>query len=84
MARGGPSNNFSAGPSRNFFGGDFRGDRGDRGDRDRFREGRDFGFGFGFYPGYDYYAYDYGDDCYQWRRVRTPYGWHWARVWVCY
>jgi hypothetical protein len=47
--------------------------------------------GFGaFAPGfaYDYgdsYTYDYGDDgsCTQLRRVATPWGWQWQRVWVC-
>ena len=41
-------------------------------------------------PGYaydygDYYASDSGDDgsCTQLRRVSTPWGWQWQRVWVC-
>jgi hypothetical protein len=37
---------------------------------------------FGFYGG-DYDAYTYDDDCYQVRRVRTPYGWRLRRVYVC-
>lgn len=37
---------------------------------------------FGFYGGY-YNDYAYYDDCYQVRRVRTPYGWRWRRVYVC-
>jgi len=38
------------------------------------------GFGWGYYP-----SYAYGDDyaCYQARRVATPYGWRWRRVWIC-
>jgi hypothetical protein len=37
--------------------------------------------GFGFYgPAYNYY----GDGCYQWRRIWTPYGWRVRRVYVCY
>jgi hypothetical protein len=41
------------------------------------------GFAFGFYPGYDYYAYDDDAGCYQLRHVPTRYGWRWLRVWVC-
>jgi hypothetical protein len=86
--RSGPSGNFSAGarqsfsagPTRNFSGGDVR--MGERGDHDRGHFRGDRNFSFGVYPGYDTYAYD--DDCYQWRQVRSRYGWHWARVWVCY
>jgi len=41
-------------------------------------------FGFGV-PGayYGYNDYGYADDCYRFRRVRTPYGWEARRVWVC-
>jgi len=41
-------------------------------------------FGFGV-PGpyYGYNDYGYADDCYRFRRVRTPYGWESRRVWVC-
>lgn len=41
-------------------------------------------FAFGGPVYYDYYDdyYD-NDDCYQPRRVATPYGWRWQRVWVC-
>jgi hypothetical protein len=54
-------------------------------DRDHDRGRRFFGpgFAFGSYPGYDYYAYDYDDSCYQWQQVHTRYGWRWARLWVC-
>jgi hypothetical protein len=47
--------------------------------------GRGFGpgFGFGVYPYYEEYPYDYGEECYQLRRVRTPHGWRLRRVWVC-
>jgi hypothetical protein len=47
------------------------------------------GFGAVVAPGY---AYDYSDDtsdygdngyCTQLRRVATPWGWQWQRVWVC-
>jgi hypothetical protein len=41
--------------------------------------GGSFGPGFGVYP-YDY-GYDY--ECYQLRRVHTPHGLRWRRVWVC-
>jgi hypothetical protein len=41
-----------------------------------------FGSGFGFY-GYPYSAYYGYDGCYQVRRVPTPWGWRWRRVWVC-
>jgi hypothetical protein len=27
---------------------------------------------------------DYGSDCWQSERVRTPAGWRWQRVWACY
>ena len=33
--------------------------------------------------GWGYFAYDDGYDCHQFRRVPTPYGWRWLRVWVC-
>ncbi len=32
---------------------------------------------------YNDYAYDYGDDCYQLRHVRTRYGWRLRRIDVC-
>jgi hypothetical protein len=52
-------------------------------DRDRFDRDRGFRtFAFGF-PDYSYdYGY-YDDGCYQLRRVPTPFGWRWRRVWVC-
>jgi hypothetical protein len=63
----------------------FSGGRRDFGrDRDRHHRGRDFVFGGVVYD--DYYndnAYDYNDDCYQVRRVRTRYGWRWRRIDVC-
>jgi hypothetical protein len=42
-------------------------------------------FGLGVVPGpyYGYNDYAYTDDCYRFRRVRTPYGWETRRVWVC-
>jgi hypothetical protein len=44
-----------------------------------FRGGPAFGFGWGV-P----YYYDYGyADCYDWRQVRTRYGWRWVQVNVC-
>jgi hypothetical protein len=60
-------------------------------DRDDFRHHhhrRNFAFAafpFGFNDGYyNDYAYDYDyDDCYQVRRIRTPYGWRWRRIDVC-
>jgi hypothetical protein len=44
------------------------------------------GFGFGVYgwgggPYYDYYG-DYG--CWRLRRVWTPFGWRWRRIYICY
>jgi hypothetical protein len=36
--------------------------------------------GSGLYP-YDYYYDDYG--CYESQLVLTPYGYRWARIWVC-
>ena len=50
-----------------------------------FRGGHHHGWGGGFgglyaFGGWPYY----GDgDCYQLRRVLTPYGWRWRRFWVC-
>lgn len=59
-------------------------------DRNNFRHhhrGRNFAFAavpFGFYDGYyNDYAYDYDYDCYRTRRVHTPWGWRWRRVYVC-
>ena len=52
------------------------------------RHFNDFGF-FAFgapfgYGAYDAYGYgSYYDPCWQPRRVRTPYGWHWTQVWAC-
>jgi hypothetical protein len=50
----------------------------------RFRHHHHHGFvGFGLYAyGPDYY--DYGSSCYERRLVRTPVGWRWRLVWVCY
>jgi hypothetical protein len=46
-------------------------------DRFAFRHHR-----FRFFPGF--YAASYiDDDCYFARRVWTPWGWRWRRVWVC-
>lgn len=39
------------------------------------------GWGWGFYAAPAYYGY-YGG-CWQVRRVVTPWGWRWRRVWVC-
>lgn len=56
----------------------------DRGhDHDHDGQFRGPGFAFGFYPGYDYDAYDYDNSCYRMRQVHTRYGWRWLRVWVC-
>ena len=45
--------------------------------------GISFGFGVpGPYYGYSD-SYGYADDCYRFRRVRTPYGLETRRVWVC-
>lgn len=44
--------------------------------------GRGFVGGLGFYP-YAYYGDDY-DGCWRLHRVWTPYGWRWARYYVCY
>ncbi|HZP77339.1 MAG TPA: sulfur globule protein precursor [Pseudolabrys sp.] len=45
---------------------------------------RGWGWGGGFYPyaAYPYYGPYYGG-CYRVRRVPTPWGWRWRRVWVC-
>jgi hypothetical protein len=89
---GGNAGAFNGG--RAFNGGNnmsFRGEsRMGRMDHDRDHDGRFRGFrgfrgpSFAFgYPGYDYYASDYDDGCYQLREVPTRYGWRWLRVWVC-
>ncbi|HEX2655223.1 MAG TPA: sulfur globule protein precursor [Xanthobacteraceae bacterium] len=41
-----------------------------------------FFFGGPLFAGYPY-AYDYYGGCYQVRRVPTPVGLRWRRVWVC-
>jgi hypothetical protein len=38
------------------------------------------GIAFGFAAPY---AYAYGGSCYRTRRVLTPWGWRFRRVWVC-
>ncbi len=38
------------------------------------------GIAFGFAAPY---AYAYGGSCYRGRRVLTPWGWRFRRVWVC-
>ena len=38
------------------------------------------GIAFGFAAPY---AYAYGGSCYRTRRVLTPFGWRFRRVWVC-
>jgi hypothetical protein len=81
--RGGNAGTFNGGNNMSFRG-DTRMGRMDH-DRDhdrRFRRFRGPAFAFG-YPGYDYYAYDYDDSCYQLREVPTRHGWRWLRVWVC-
>jgi hypothetical protein len=40
------------------------------------------GWGFYGYP-YAYGPGPYYGGCYQVRRVPTPYGWRWRRVWIC-
>jgi hypothetical protein len=41
-------------------------------------------FGFGIGAPYSYgYGYGYGYGCSELRRVWTPYGLRWHRVWVC-
>jgi hypothetical protein len=40
------------------------------------------GWGWGYYP-YAYGPGPYYGGCYRTRRVRTPYGWRWRRVYVC-
>ena len=63
------------------------GDR-DHFDRDHDRHDRDHDRRFRFFPSfafntyYDSYYPDYGD-CWDIRRVHTPLGWRWHRVWVC-
>jgi hypothetical protein len=90
--RGGNPGTFNSGNAGAFNGGNARMGRMDRDhdhdrgrDHDRDRDGRFFGpgFAFGYNPGYDYYANDYDDSCYQWQQVHTRYGWRWARLWVC-
>jgi hypothetical protein len=81
-ARGGNPGTFNGGNAGTFNGGNTRFGRVDR-DHDRDRRFFGPGFAFGYFPGYDYYAYDYDDSCYQLERVHTPYGWRWHRVWVC-
>jgi hypothetical protein len=61
-------------------------------DRDRDRHGRDHDRDhdrrFRFFPSFAFNTYydssypDYGD-CWDIRRVHTPLGWRWHRVWVC-
>jgi hypothetical protein len=62
-----------------FGGGHFGGGRG--------FGGGGFGFGFGIGAPYAFagpYDYGYGGyGCRELRRVWTPFGWRWHRVWVC-
>jgi hypothetical protein len=37
------------------------------------------GWGYAYAPGPYYYA----GGCWQPRRIGTPYGWRWRRVWIC-
>ncbi|MGH6663483.1 MAG: hypothetical protein ACREB2_01080 [Pseudolabrys sp.] len=90
MARVGGSPSFQSNRNISSFSGGRRFSSGRRDfgrDGRHHHHGRNFAFGvvpFGFYDGYyNDYAYDYGDDCYQVRRVRTPYGWRWRRIDVC-
>lgn len=48
-----------------------------------FRYGRGYGYGFYGYP-YAFAGYGYYDGCWRLRRVWTPYGWRWHRIYVCY
>ena len=73
---GGPSH-FSGGPSHFSGSRNFSFNRGFA--RHRFR-GPGVGFAFA-----SPYVYDYGyDDCWEWRRIHTRYGWRTVRVNVCY
>ena len=53
-------------------------------DRDHDRD-RDRRFRFRFFPTFAFNTYyDYPDyNCWDLRRVHTPFGWRWHRVWVC-
>ena len=64
-----------------FRGGGFHGGFRGRGFRGGFFPGFAWGlYGapYGYYGGYPY------DGCYRLRRVMTPYGWRWRRIYVCY
>jgi len=80
---GGPSH-FSGGPSR------FSGPRNfsvNRGNNFRFNRGfarRRFGPAVGFAFASPYFYDGYYDDCWEWRRVHTRFGWRTVRVNVCY
>jgi hypothetical protein len=82
-ARGGNPGAVNGGNNMSFRGAS----RMDRMHHGRDHDGRRFrgpGFAFGVgYPGYNYYAYDYDESCYQLRNVPTRHGWRWLRVWVC-
>ena len=36
-----------------------------------------------FFRHHRHFAFAFGDDCVVIRRVWTPWGWHWRRIWVC-
>jgi hypothetical protein len=66
--------------SKSFSGG------GGRGISRSFHAGRSFRHGHRFHRRGGYYPYYYSGyrSCYRWRRVLTPYGWHFRRINVCY
>ena len=77
----GGTRNFSFNRGSNFSvnrGGNFRFNRGHFA-----RRFRGPGVGFAFASPYFYDDYGY-DDCYEWRRIHTRYGWRTVRVNVCY
>ena len=71
----------SGGPSR------FSGPSFNRGNNFRFNRGfarRRFGPAVGFAFASPYFYDGYYDDCWEWRRIHTRYGWRTVRVNVCY